>query len=350
MRFLFLVATLLLIQSSATAQSISVAVDASTRSNSSTQFTMMGNTVSISGVGDLNSVSSDLATKAIFSASDISIQDEDGRELLNLEKSLDNEDGSSRVYVLNDGSFIVREIVSNFEFYDSFGRLKFSVNNNTNSEGGESVSELSSDPMAQTIVLYNPKIIINGQTNSRASVLKSNGTRMEFFYSDESGIRTVEVSDDANYISVITESNKVFLYDRYGNSLNEIDFDQDVVGATFSDNGRYITIYSGGRAAVYSVISGERQGSTSFRGSPVVKATYFPQDNVILAVTGDRTGNSLSGIQFHAINIKARKIARENFGETVGMLDAISLSFNRTRANRYSLAGLSKKLNLTASF
>jgi WD40 repeat protein len=331
------------------AQNLTVNVDASTASNGITDFTIGDNTLQLGTPDELQSPSSDLSLKAEHTLNQVRILDQSGNELLTLDKQLDNEDGSTRIYAMNNGSFIIREVISNFDVYNSFGQLEYSIKNNTNSPGGESVSELAADPAGRTLVVYNPKIVISGRNESRASLVTAEGNRKEFFYSNDTAILDVQVSQDGNYISVIAEDNTVHLYDRFGNKLNEVAFNQDIIGSRFSDNGRYVCIYSTGRAGVYSVISGEREGSTSFRAT-VRLARYFPEDNTILAITGERNGNTLSGIEFHAINVSARSIARSDFEGVLGISDQIPLYFSRSGAGRYSLTGLNKKLNLRASF
>ncbi len=331
------------------AQNLTVTMDASTSSNGITDFTMEEHTLQLGAADDLQSVSGDLGLRAEHNLNAVRVVDASGTELLSIDKQLDNEDGSTRIYAMNNGGFIIREVISNFDVYDSFGNLKYSIKNNTNSPGGEAVSEFASDPMAKTMVVYNPKIVISGRNESRASVVTASGDRKEFFYSNSTPIRDVQVSADGNYISVIAENNTVHLYDRFGNKLNEVAFNQDIVGSRFSENGRYVCIYSSGRAGVYSVISGEREGSTSFR-STLRAAHYFPEDHVILAMTADRNGNTLSSIQFHAVNVEARSIARSDFDGVLGIADQISLRFSRSAKKSYSLTGLNKKLNLKAAF
>ena len=103
------------------------------------------------------------------------------------------------------------------------------------------------------------------------------------------------------------------ILDRFGNNLGEIEFNQDVKGVSFSEDGLFVTIFSGGRAAVFEIESRERIGSTSFRNTSLLYANYSSKDNIIIAITGSGK-EEFTDLEGHAVNIEARKIARKNIG------------------------------------
>jgi hypothetical protein len=260
-------------------------------------------------------------------------------------------DPSLEAYALPDGSVIVRENIANFLIYDTFGTVKKSISNSSQSEGGEAISELSMDPSGKTIVVYNPKVNMNGQTGSRAKLIDKKANPVDVFYSQDRVLSVVEVSSNGEFIAFASSKtgtdDKVELSDRFGNILNTITFDQEVKGVTFSENGLYVAIYSGGRVAAYEVRSGERAGSTSFRNTSVQFAAYDPADKTIIALTGSGS-LSLSDIQLHTVNISARKIAREEFSGTLSLRSQPSLT--RTGSGRYTISGFDQELNLRAQF
>lgn len=102
---------------------------------------------------------------------------------------------------------------------------------------------------------------------------------------------------------------------------------------------------------VYSALDGERMGATSFR-EPVYLADYFPEDNLILALTGSFDENSgvLSDVEFKAIDLERRAITSESFSSSLGFSDAINSSLVRLSSGKYQLKGSSKIVNIRASF
>lgn len=293
---------------------------------------------------------------ASYNSGEISIYDADGTPVNFVEYDLPAEgDDSFKIYTLLNGGFFVRENISNFEFYDSFGNLKYTISNNAGSPDGESVSSAAFDNLKSTIVVYNPKIIFGDEEGSRASYIDRQGNAQEFFFSRERYIKDVVLSDNSGFIGVITANDgtddQVSVFDRFGNILQTISFDQEIAGVHITGSGRYVTIFSGGRAAVYNVLTGEREGSTSFRRAEQVQfAGFIPEDNTIIGLTAEPVGNTLTKIEVHAINISARKIARESYDGGLSMTEGRSLSLLRDGRFRYTIAGLDEELNVRASF
>lgn len=285
------------------------------------------------------------------SSSGVVISDSDGATLMTANYKPDGTDPSIESYPIVGGSFVVRENIANFLIFDSFGNVKKSVSNSSQSQGGESISELAMDPFGKTIVLYNPKIVNGGNTGSGAKKISITGSDVNLFYSNDRALTVVEVSPNGEFIAFASvkpgSDDEVQLMDRFGNILNTISFDQDVKGVSFSENGLFVTIYSGGRAAVYEVRSGERDGSTSFRGTSLIYANYSPEDKTIIGLTGSGSA-TISDIQLHAVNVSARKIAREDFSGSLNKNGAIT--FQRTGSGRYTVSGFDKELSLRARF
>lgn len=285
-------------------------------------------------------------------ADGITISESDNSELVTGKYSFPSSaDPSLEVYPLQNGAFIVRENIANFLMYDSFGRVQRSISNSSQSEGGESVSEIALDPNGKTIVLYNPKVVSGGVTGSRAQLVDDKNRSINLFYSTDRAMTSVEVSANGEFIGLVStksgSDDEVQLMDRFGNTLQTISFDQEVGGVTFSENGLFVTIYSGSRAAAYEIRSGERVGSTSFRNTTLHFAAYDPTDKTIIGVTGSGS-STLSDVELHTVNVSARKIARKEFAESLDVTGKISLK--RTGTGRYTISGLSKDLNLRASF
>ncbi len=260
-------------------------------------------------------------------------------------------DPSINVYPLNNGGAILRENIANFLFYDTFGRVTQSISNSTQSEGGEAISELAHDPAGKTIIFYNPKIVSGGNTGSRAKLISAISNPVDIFFSSDRALRTVDVSDNGELIALATMNegtdDEIMILDRFGNNLGVIEFDQDVKGVSFSENGLYITVYSGGRAAAYEIRSRERVGSTSFRNTSLLYANYSPEDRTIVALTGSGSDN-FTDLEGHAVNVAERKIARTAINGSTKLVHQPSLK--RISSGRYEVKGFEQFLTLRASF
>ncbi|MAO63948.1 MAG: hypothetical protein CL666_02990 [Balneola sp.] len=339
------------------AQSIRVSESASTRGHSSDQFLVAGHQVDISergldGSADA-SLSSVSAVSVIFEGNSVQLFGGAGASLNEVTYEAEPGDDSFKLYVEPNGGFIVRENIANFLFYGPDGGIKNTVSNSSQSTEGESVSELAADRMFKTVVLYNPKIISDGVEQSRARVIDERGVATNIFYDSQRAIKDVAVSEDGQFVAVVSvaqgSDDQVSIVDRFGNELGEFTFNQNIEDVTFSPDARFITIRSNSRVGIYSVISGEREGSTSFRNI-LQYAAYVPEDENIIAVTADRNGEVLSNVEFHAINLAARSIERQEYTGRIGNSDFFDISMERTARNTYTFSGWNKILNVSVRF
>lgn len=270
-------------------------------------------------------------------------------------KSLASDDPSQAVYPLNNSSLILRDNITYFTFYDTFGEISTSMSSSSESEEGETIAEVVMSPDGQTVVIYNPKVKRKGNLGSRAQVMLPDKTFQNIYFSTDRYLKEVKVSGDGNFVVAITAkegtNDRVLIMDKYGNELNSISTDENLLGISLSGDSEYITLFSSGRVMVYSVLAGERLGATSIR-SPVFLADYFPDDNVILVLMGNYSANTgnVNDIEFRAINIEQREIVSEQFSGALGFSEAITPEFVRFSSNNYQLKGGSKRINITANF
>lgn len=263
-------------------------------------------------------------------------------------------DPSLKSYALQNGGAIIRENIANFLVYNSFGKVENSVSNSTQSKEGESISELVTDVNGKTVVLYNTKVMAGGKAGSRAKVLGLDQTSLDVFFSEDRTIRTVRVAESGEFIAIATAkegtNDEVVIIDRYGNKINTIKFDQEIVGMNLYGSGSTLTVYSNGRVAVYDVLSGNRLGGSSFRDGVLRFANYSGADNAIIGLTGDINGDNLSNIEVRVINIDASKIARNKYSGTIQFQDLDAITLNRTGRFSYTISGMDKDLKIRATF
>ncbi|MTI88897.1 MAG: hypothetical protein FH748_13130 [Balneolaceae bacterium] len=343
------------------AQSLKVSATASTSGNATSEFTVGGENVRVNNSGLIFGNRQVLAASAALSANGLAVTVSSGVNIYDGGEKISGvgyeqkgDDSSLKIYAAGDGTYIIRENIANFLIFDTFGKIKRSVSNSSQSEEGESVSGLAADPRFKTVVLYNPKIIRNGVAGSRMKLVEDNGGASDFYTSSNRVIRTVKISENGQFVAAVTyrdgTDDSVIIFDRFGNRLNKVSFDREIKGIQLSDDGRYLTLYSDGRAAAYSVMNGERLGSTSVRGSLIWFAEYISRDETIVLLAGDMKNNVLTNVEFKAVNLDARKIASADYSRSLGITDMIPLSLDRKGKFNYTLSGLSQSLDIRASF
>lgn len=264
------------------------------------------------------------------------------------------DDPSFKIYPLQNGAYIVRENIANFVLFDSFGSVIRPISNSSNSEDGEKISELATDPMGKTIVLYNPQVRNGDKRGSRAKVIELENSERDIFYSADQEIRAVRVSESGEFIAIAYgkegSDDEITVMDRYGNEIRKIVFDRKVKGLNLYGSGSTLTVFSEGRVAVYNVLSGERIGSSSFRNGTLQFANYSASDQTIVGLTGDLNGTTLSDIEVRIINVAARKIASQKYSGTVQITEPDNISMIKNSRFNYTITGINKNLNLKVSF
>jgi hypothetical protein len=370
---LLLSITLFGISSFCTAQSLTIDAVSNTAGNDVTTFNLkdakvslasnqvrfLANNQMLSGYRALG-ISPDLSllgtVEGSGTASRVALLTSAGNSLSSYEISgITAGDPSVAIYPSANGEVLVRENIANFSFYDTFGEIITNVSGSSQSEGGESISEVARSKDAETVVIYTPKIKQDGGLGSQARYVDGSMELQSLHYSTDRYIKYLDVSASGQYVVVITSkddgNDRVKVTDRFGNDLAEISTEENLSKARLSKDAGYVTVNAGNRILVYNLLSGERLGSTSFR-SEVITSDYFPADNTILALTGNRSGENgaLRDIQLHAINLELRKVERRDYQSAIGIHKALPMYFERTGKYQYLLQGASRKLQVQVSY
>lgn len=354
-------------------QSLDLSVLSPTKNNSPSTFLLESGEVSIrsNGIRFLSTGNTLTGYEALGVAPDHSIvsvlnQQGDAGQIVVLNSKgdtlnafstgrLSRRDPSLAVYPFNNGSVLFQDNIANFTLYNTLGDIAFSLSSSSQTKGGEAISKVAGSPCGKTLVVYNPKIKRGNRLGSKAQVKMTGGEFKNIFQSLERYIKDLSVSDDGNIVTVITAKegtdDRVIIMDKYGNRLNTISTDEDLIGTSLSGDNEYISLYAGGRVMVHSMLDGERVGATSFR-SPVFIADYFPEDNLILALTGSYSEDSgvLNNVEFRAVDLKQREITSEEFTSSLGFSKAISPKFIRLSSGEYRLVGGSKRVRIRSRF
>lgn len=370
---IFRVLVLLLIPLTVMAQNLQLSVNPATSgygvstfqlddgavSFSSATITFAGRESSVSGF-DAVGISSDLSLLGFLNSGEeggrAALVNTQGDTLIAFSTvSLSAGDPSLAFYPLNSGHVFIRDNITNFTFYDTFGELETSMSSSSQSEEGELISEVAMSRDGSTLVIYNPKIRRQGKIGSQARV---NNAELDFetvYFSTDRYLKDVTVSEDGTMIIAITAveegDDEIIIMDRHGNRLNSLTTGEDVKGAGISDDGNFLTLFSGGRIQVFGALTGERIGSISVR-QPLFRASYFPEDGIVLAISGNYSASTgdLNSIQFHAVDLNRRSIARQPLKSSLRFNEFIEPRLIRLAANRYRLTGANRHIDISASF
>lgn len=277
-----------------------------------------------------------------------------GRQMVSSDlKYADPSDETIQLTTLDTGEFILRDNVANFSFFTSSGEREFTYSNSSESSGGELPSEISVSSDGVLKVAYNPVIQFQNNRGSRISIINGDREGNEIFYSRNRVITRLRVLPDNHILSVITEdgggSKKMHLFDRFGNLLFEMEPDIDVTDFNVSDDGGFITLYSGNRVQVYRTATVERLGSATSR-SRIMQAAYFPEENLILTIGGRESGQQIESPEITAINIQKRQIERTELNGTISFIDSSKITISKAGVSNYRIEGINRPIRVTARF
>lgn len=267
-----------------------------------------------------------------------------------------NDDPSLQPYVLPNGEVIVRSNIANFSFYDALGNVSQTISNSTSAQQGEAVSELVKDSQGQTMLVYNPKIFRGENPGSRISKITGNSQKKGLFNSGSRYIKTLELAENGRFFAVVTArehtADQIVVMDLFGNELARIEAREQIKDVSFSDDFQYLTLMSSGRMSVYKIIQGERVGSSSIRGVPLLFAEFIPEDNLLIGLAGEYNEETdlITNAEIKAVDFTRRKIASGSIADPLSMIPKIALDVKRESNTNYLLDGLNRHLNLKVNF
>ncbi len=257
-------------------------------------------------------------------------------------------DPSIRLYMLNNGSFVYRDNIASFTYFDERGKEVFRIFNSTGSPEGEAVSEFASTPFGNRMVAFNPRIFHTGQVGSRIRDIRSGDDGRTLTQSPNRSIRSVRMHPSgrlilAHLLDESSDRHYAMVLSVRGDILADIDYEEnEIEEVVLSPCARYLTGRASGRAMVHEVASGERLGSASFR-ERVQVASWMP-DGKLAVLTGTRNSTRLENIRMHVIDVRQRRVVREETGLTVHTSPHFPLSLQYERHATYRLQGTNREL------
>ncbi len=265
----------------------------------------------------------------------------------------DPDDPSIRLYMLNNGSFVYRDNIASFTYFDERGKEVFQVFNIAGSPDGEAVSEFASTPFGHRMVAVNPRIIAGSQAGSRIRDIRFGNEPQTLAQYGDRSIKSVRMHGSGRFIlaHMLDESrNRHFalVVSVRGDILADIDYeDNEMEEVVLSPCARYVTGRASGRAMVHEVATGERLGSASFR-ERVQYASWMP-DGKLAVLTATRNGNRLDSIRMHIIDVRQRRVVREETALTVHTSPILPVSLVYEGGSTYRLEGTNRELMIRHS-
>ncbi|MCH1552169.1 MAG: hypothetical protein L7R84_01825, partial [Balneolaceae bacterium] len=123
------------------------------------------------------------------------------------------------------------------------------------------------------------------------------------------------------------------------------------------EDGRYHTLFSGGRVGVYDSHNSQRIGSSSIRGNSILTAAYLPSKITIAVVTADVIGTRVhdSGVdvhvyprvtevELHSINVAERRISKQTIA--ISVTEQLSPIYFTHKDNRLLMKGLATEFTV----
>jgi len=362
-----------LLPSIAIAQSLNIAVTQETQSNGSAVFSLAdgtavelesqkirfmdsGNAAHFSGIG----ISPDRSVVSLLDntqgKAEVTLLNARG-DTLNRYTSiaLGSNDPSLSVYPTDAGHVLLRNNIMNFTFHDQAGEIGTNISNGSQTDQGETISELVMNPGQETMIIYTSKIKKGDELGSKAQLISADKQLQRIYQRDDRYIKDLRVTNDGNLVTILTAaegtSDQVVVLDKYGNEINTVTAEEELIGANASADGEHLTLFSDNRIRVYNLLNGENIGSTSLQ-QPVFMANYFSDDQILLILSGNYSAASgeLNNMEVKAVDLNRRDIVSEPFSNALLFHEAFTPEINRVSANHYQLRGANKELNISVSF
>lgn len=268
-------------------------------------------------------------------------------------ENADSGDETLSLTVTDTGEFTVRDNVANFSFFDAAGNRAFTYSNSSQAQDGELPSGIETSDDGLLKVVYNPVIRYGEQEGSRASIIVGDRDAEEVFAFQDRVIDSLWLSADGQWIHAITANEsggkRVHMYDRFGNTVLEMDPDINVGHYSLSDDGDYMALIEGSRVQVFERSTGERLGSATSR-SEIVKVAYFPDQNLVLAIGGQRSEGTVSNPEITAIDLQQRQLERFQVDGSFSFMNFHEIKISQESGGTYRVEGINRPMLIKASF
>ncbi|MEX0594317.1 MAG: hypothetical protein WD115_06035 [Balneolaceae bacterium] len=285
--------------------------------------------------------------------------DQDGSPLLDHELDfVDGADETLALYLLDNGTYVVRDNVANFTRHDLDGSIGVRHSNFSGATGGERPSYLVSDRFGLTSLYVVPDIQYGENRGSMVRLLKGYGEASETIH--ESRDRTllhVGLSPDGRQVLMIQEmpgmdERIVELVDRFGNLIQTIESEEPWIGGAVDESGNVITLFTTSRVQSFRVGDAERLGSSTVRGEEVFYGGYCSSREEMVILTGsvDESSARITGAEIQVVSLRARSLVREPVpGGTLTWNGSTGVNLN-CGETRHEINGVGRTIRVQPTF
>jgi len=227
---------------------------------------------------------------------------------------LDVHDPSLKLFLLANGTIVLRDNIVGFTIYDISDLYVDRVSNASGSPEGETISRLVSSREGKQVYVYNPRIIQGDGFSSRISSLDMAGSIDYLYEAEGSEILNLTATESGEYVfAVLSDENdkrEVLKINSTGEVVARHVPDMDSPGYYVQPELGTVTWFEQNNAQVYDIESNERVANAYFRQQNIVFAMYEPQDNVVLTVTGTRNNRDgvISANAVRIVDLDARTL------------------------------------------
>jgi hypothetical protein len=223
------------------------------------------------------------------------------------------DDATLRLQTFPDGRFL---LVSDVAVLTSGHLLRSGSRDQAVASGspsGEAPAFIASNRAGSTVVAANPRIASSqsdriGSRLVRVDPWNGIARLIELESASDRWIKTADVSPSGMLIGVIMSEDAdqdgsqdiAVVLDRHGNRLGEFSTGAMLKGMSFSDDERFVTVYSSSRMTAFDLVDSRRVAGASMPGN-ALHAQYSAQKGVLIALGED---------QITWVDVAARKILK----------------------------------------
>lgn len=269
--------------------------------------------------------------------------------------NLDAFDPSLKLYMLQDAGLVLRDNIVSFSLY-TYGRgFVERLSNASGSAEGESMSRLASSRDGSAVYVYNPRIMKeDGGYDSRIMQMDLSGDLKQVYYQRDAEITHLFASNNGEHVFA------VFVDTQGRTSVQKIDSGGNVVAshrpeeldapdAYVQPELNAITWFEDNQARTYNIETGERLALAYLRGENIVFATYSPEDEAVITLTGRRSNSDgeINMSSVRVVDLDARSIlSSDDTSHQLEFQNQDDPRLTRIGARHFRLTGVSNAIDI----
>jgi hypothetical protein len=268
---------------------------------------------------------------------------------------LDAFDPSLKLYLLQNAGLVLRDNIVSFTLYTYSKGFVERLSNASGSSEGESMSRLASSRDGSAVYVYNPRIMKEGGGyDSRIMQMDLSGELKQVFYQQDAEITHLFASNNGEHVFAVfvdtQDRTSVQKIDAGGNVVAEHRPEElDTPDAYVQPELNAITWFEDNQARTYNIETGERLALAYLRGENIVFATYSPEDEAVITLTGRRNNSDgeiiMSSVR--VVDLDARSIlSSDDTSHQLEFQNQDDPRLSRIGARHFRLTGVSNAIDI----